>query len=92
MIKILAVDEVVPKRGMVLPFTPLAMSFDSVNYYVHMPSVRIYPSCFISLFTTLKFNFENLCKVLFLLHCVLGLLFFFFLENESLKIFNYSHV
>ncbi|XP_062156805.1 ABC transporter G family member 42-like [Alnus glutinosa] len=32
------IDEVVPKRGMVLPFTPLAMSFDSVNYYVHMPS------------------------------------------------------
>ncbi|XP_030464607.2 ABC transporter G family member 35-like isoform X2 [Syzygium oleosum] len=25
------------KRGMVLPFTPLAMSFDSVNYYVDMP-------------------------------------------------------
>ncbi|BBG98920.1 ABC-2 and Plant PDR ABC-type transporter family protein [Prunus dulcis] len=28
---------VAPKRGMVLPFTPLAMSFDSVNYYVDMP-------------------------------------------------------
>ncbi|KAK9906144.1 hypothetical protein M0R45_002850 [Rubus argutus] len=26
-----------PKRGMVLPFTPLAMSFDDVNYYVGMP-------------------------------------------------------
>ncbi|KAJ3692072.1 hypothetical protein LUZ60_012422 [Juncus effusus] len=26
-----------PKRGMVLPFTPLAMSFDDVNYYVDMP-------------------------------------------------------
>lgn len=25
------------KRGMVLPFTPLAMSFDNVNYYVDMP-------------------------------------------------------
>ncbi|XP_010545667.1 PREDICTED: ABC transporter G family member 29 [Tarenaya hassleriana] len=25
------------KKGMVLPFTPLAMSFDSVNYYVDMP-------------------------------------------------------
>ena len=31
---------VAPKRGMVLPFTPLAMSFDSVNYYVDMPQVR----------------------------------------------------
>lgn len=26
-----------PKRGMVLPFTPLAMSFDTVNYFVDMP-------------------------------------------------------
>ncbi|KAL1814400.1 hypothetical protein ACET3Z_016974 [Daucus carota] len=26
-----------PKRGMVLPFTPLAMSFDKVNYFVDMP-------------------------------------------------------
>lgn len=32
---------VAPKRGMVLPFTPLAMSFDTVNYYVDMPPVRI---------------------------------------------------
>jgi len=31
---------VAPKRGMVLPFQPLAMSFDSVNYYVDMPAVR----------------------------------------------------
>jgi hypothetical protein len=38
-----------PKRGMVLPFTPLAMSFDSVNYYVDMPAVRIYPPSFIPL-------------------------------------------
>ncbi|XP_077218109.1 ABC transporter G family member 42-like [Tasmannia lanceolata] len=29
---------VAPKRGMVLPFTPLAMSFDDVNYYVDMPA------------------------------------------------------
>ncbi|KAF8027596.1 hypothetical protein BT93_E0489 [Corymbia citriodora subsp. variegata] len=28
---------VAAKRGMVLPFAPLAMSFDSVNYYVDMP-------------------------------------------------------
>ncbi|CAA0842185.1 ABC transporter G family member 29 [Striga hermonthica] len=26
------------KKGMVLPFTPLVMSFDSVNYFVDMPS------------------------------------------------------
>ncbi|KAM7471773.1 hypothetical protein LguiA_009956 [Lonicera macranthoides] len=32
-----AVNGVAPKRGMVLPFTPLAMSFDSVNYFVDMP-------------------------------------------------------
>ena len=29
----------VSKKGMVLPFTPLAMSFDNMNYYVDMPSV-----------------------------------------------------
>ncbi|XP_054783595.1 ABC transporter G family member 36-like [Prosopis cineraria] len=28
---------VAPKKGMVLPFQPLAMSFDSVNYFVDMP-------------------------------------------------------
>ncbi|EPS70689.1 hypothetical protein M569_04071, partial [Genlisea aurea] len=28
---------VAQKRGMVLPFTPLAMSFDNVNYFVDMP-------------------------------------------------------
>ncbi|KAL2516242.1 ABC transporter G family member 29 [Forsythia ovata] len=28
---------VAPKKGMVLPFTPLAMSFDNVNYFVEMP-------------------------------------------------------
>lgn len=28
---------VAPRRGMVLPFNPLAMSFDNVNYYVDMP-------------------------------------------------------
>ncbi|MBA0678047.1 hypothetical protein Goari_019413, partial [Gossypium aridum] len=32
-----AAIRVAPKRGMVLPFTPLAMSFDTVNYYVDMP-------------------------------------------------------
>ncbi|KAK4590785.1 hypothetical protein RGQ29_021103 [Quercus rubra] len=31
-------NDVAPKRGMVLPFTPLAMSFDNVNYYVDMPA------------------------------------------------------
>ncbi|XP_058780574.1 ABC transporter G family member 35-like [Vicia villosa] len=29
---------IAPKRGMVLPFQPLAMSFDSVNYFVDMPA------------------------------------------------------
>lgn len=37
-----ATNGAAPKRGMILPFTPLSMSFDSVNYYVDMPSVRIY--------------------------------------------------
>lgn len=30
------------KRRMVLPFIPLSMSFDNVNYYVDMPLVSIY--------------------------------------------------
>ncbi|PSS07401.1 ABC transporter G family member 36 like [Actinidia chinensis var. chinensis] len=29
---------VAPKRGMVLPYSPLAMSFNSVNYFVDMPA------------------------------------------------------
>lgn len=36
-----AADGVSSKRGMILPFSPLAMSFDSVNYYVDMPPVRL---------------------------------------------------
>ena len=40
---------VAPKKGMILPFQPLAMSFDSVNYFVDMPPVRIPSSC--SIFT-----------------------------------------
>uniref|UniRef100_A0A2C9UZ79 ABC transporter domain-containing protein n=2 Tax=Manihot esculenta TaxID=3983 RepID=A0A2C9UZ79_MANES len=31
-------NSVAVKRGMILPFTPLAMSFDSMNYYVSMPA------------------------------------------------------
>lgn len=27
------------RRGMVLPFTPLSLAFDHVNYYVDMPAV-----------------------------------------------------
>lgn len=34
-----AATGVAPKRGMVLPFTPLAMSFDDVSYFVDMPPV-----------------------------------------------------
>lgn len=30
------------KRGMVLPFAPLAMSFDAVNYFVDVPPVELY--------------------------------------------------
>ncbi|KAK0597989.1 hypothetical protein LWI29_030582 [Acer saccharum] len=31
-------DGIAVKKGMILPFTPLSMSFDSVNYFVDMPS------------------------------------------------------
>lgn len=58
---------VAPKRGMVLPFTPLAMSFDSVNYYVDMPQVRdiYFPS---TLFMHLKH------QIIFQLHYFANLL------------------
>lgn len=32
---------IAPKRGMVLPFTPLAMSFNNVKYFVDMPLVSV---------------------------------------------------
>uniref|UniRef100_A0A6N2N8C3 ABC transporter domain-containing protein n=1 Tax=Salix viminalis TaxID=40686 RepID=A0A6N2N8C3_SALVM len=32
-----AANGVAPKRGMVVPFTPLSMSFEDVNYFVDMP-------------------------------------------------------
>ncbi|KAM3212471.1 hypothetical protein ACQJBY_065487 [Aegilops geniculata] len=31
-------NEAAPRRGMVLPFSPLSMCFDDVNYYVDMPA------------------------------------------------------
>lgn len=34
-----ATNGISPKRGMVLPFSPLAMSFDDVSYFVDMPPV-----------------------------------------------------
>lgn len=34
-----AVGTIGSKRGMILPFTALSMSFDSINYFVEMPSV-----------------------------------------------------
>lgn len=36
-----AANGVAPKRGMILPFTPLAMSFNDVDYYVDMPAVSV---------------------------------------------------
>jgi hypothetical protein len=34
-------NEPAPRRGMVLPFSPLSMCFDDVNYYVDMPAVSL---------------------------------------------------
>ncbi|KAK1375989.1 hypothetical protein POM88_032182 [Heracleum sosnowskyi] len=34
-----AVHDVVPKRGMVLPFTALTMSFNAISYFVDMPPI-----------------------------------------------------
>ncbi|KAI3818690.1 hypothetical protein L1987_12505 [Smallanthus sonchifolius] len=33
----LSIEAAAPKRRMILPFTPLSMSFDNINYYVDMP-------------------------------------------------------
>lgn len=35
-------ENVVNRKGMVLPFHPLSLSFDHVNYYVDMPAVSLY--------------------------------------------------
>ncbi|KAF8025633.1 hypothetical protein BT93_F2468 [Corymbia citriodora subsp. variegata] len=35
---ILVANGAAPKKGMILPFQPLSMSFDGINYYVDMPS------------------------------------------------------
>jgi hypothetical protein len=43
-------NEAALSRGMVLPFNPLAMSFDNVNYYVDMPAVSS-PSIILSNFS-----------------------------------------
>ena len=34
------------RKGMVLPFQPLSLTFDRVSYYVDMPAVSIYPNYF----------------------------------------------
>lgn len=33
-------EKAAKKRGMVLPFQPLSLAFNHVNYYVDMPAVR----------------------------------------------------
>lgn len=35
-------DSATNKKGMVLPFQPLSLSFENVNYYVDMPAVSSY--------------------------------------------------
>jgi len=32
-------DTLTTNKGMVLPFTPLSLAFDHVNYYINMPTV-----------------------------------------------------
>ena len=34
-----AFNEAGPRKGMILPFQPLAISFDDIKYYVDMPAV-----------------------------------------------------
>lgn len=49
------------RKGMVLPFTPLAMSFLDVNYYVDMPAV----SFFLSIFCFHKAEVNSTLQLLF---------------------------
>ena len=47
-------NESAPRRGMVLPFSPLSMCFEDVNYYVDMPAVstpmhNFFQNCFPSM-------------------------------------------
>jgi len=44
---ILKADTATTKRGMVLPFRPLSLAFDRVNYYISMPAVSSAHSTFI---------------------------------------------
>lgn len=47
-----------PKKGMVLPFQPLTLAFDHVNYYIDMPSVNYF---------TLFYHLNNLLNMCFLI-------------------------
>ena len=35
-------ESIRPKKGMVLPFQPLTLAFDHVNYYIDMPTVNYF--------------------------------------------------
>lgn len=66
--EILGSSEHAPKRGMVLPFRPLSLAFNHVNYYVDMPAVSY--SC----------QYENIKNFIFFLkfNCWLALIYFNF--------------
>lgn len=71
------INGVAPKKGMVLPFTPLAMSFDDVNYYVDMPPVSL-----ISFFTLLSLIFFLNCRNI--IFCLIRMQ-----ENIIISLFSY---
>lgn len=48
-------DDSIKKRGMVLPFQPLSLSFEHVNYYVDMPAVSLCTALFLSFVMELLF-------------------------------------
>jgi hypothetical protein len=37
--EIVGASNIAPRRGMVLPFQPLSLAFNHMNYYVDMPAV-----------------------------------------------------
>lgn len=68
------------RKGMVLPFQPLSLVFENVNYHIDMPNVNSYsPSCIISNHFIISFD---ICIFLAVTNIWIDLIFFFFLHTH----------
>lgn len=77
-------NEAAPRRGMVLPFNPLAMSFDNVNYYVDMPVVSSPSTILRSFYCPIPYPFPPQCVGMFK-HGILMEHFVIFPGNETAR-------